>query len=288
MKAHLFILISALIFGHNAYAAVKCSQANLTRCLDSVCAIGVSSNPAARCQYCGTSNAGTPPKTVMRGVSVGTSAKYNISDKDLKKAPTDPGKRYAWATTECIKKVSGCTPDDVSEFYDSLIQQSCKAAGVSAQMQKTLTTTGKQKSQSMCKSTIQSCIISDTHCMADYRNCKSDSDFDKFFATCSIESAGCDNYLSSIRSDIINQRDSAIKNTALALTQLVASYQDARDKKITTTKSDCISNTAKQNCINTVCARNMPNKCDGEFGADERVAANALCDFYDTACATID
>ena len=288
MKSHILFFIPVLVLSHNAHAAVKCSQANLTRCLDSACAINISSNPAARCQYCGTSNAGTPPKTAMRGVSVGTSAKYNISDKDLKKAPTEPGKRYAWATTECIKKVSGCTADDVSEIYDPLIEQSCKAAGISAQMNKSISTTNKQKTQSMCQTTIQSCIISDTHCMADYRNCKSDSDFDKFIAACSVESAGCDAHLSSIRAKILSDRDNAIQNTELALTQLVASYQKARENKLNSTISSCKNNTAKQNCINTVCARNMPNKCNGEFGANERVAANALCDFYDTACATVD
>ena len=120
---HLF-LIPTILFIYDSHAATKCSTANLTRCLDSVCAINVSSNPAARCQYCGTSNAGTPPKSKMRSVSAGASAKYNISEKELKKAPEDPGQRYAWATTQCIKKVAGCSADDVSEAYDKLIEQS--------------------------------------------------------------------------------------------------------------------------------------------------------------------
>lgn len=282
------ILIVFLLFTHNAQSATKCSRANLTRCLDSVCAINISSNPAARCQYCGTSNAGTPPKTAMRGVSVGASAKYNISDKDLKKAPSDPGKRYTWATTQCIKKVAGCTVDDVSEAYDSLIEQSCKAAGVSAQLNKTLKSTGKQKSLSSCKSSIQACLVSGSKCMADYRNCKSDSDFNEFFASCSVEYSGCDEHISSIRSELISDRDNAINNTELALTQLVASYKSGRDNKLFTAKSGCSDNSAKESCVKTVCSRNMPNKCEGEFGPDERTVANALCDFYDTACATID
>lgn len=288
MNLHTLFLIPALLLAHDAYAAAKCSHANLTRCLDSVCAIGVSSNPAARCQYCGTSNAGTPPKNAMRSVSAGASAKYNISDKDLKKAPTDPGKRYTWATQQCIKKVAGCTADDVSEAYDSLIEQSCKAAGVSAQLTKTLKASSKKKSKNSCQTAIQSCLINDTHCMADFRNCKNNSDFDKFFAACSVEAAGCDDYVSAIRADLISDRDNAIENTETALTQLVASYQNAREKKLTNAKSGCADNSAKDNCIKAVCSRNMPNKCEGEFGADETVAATAMCKFYDTACATVD
>lgn len=284
---HLF-LIPTILFIYDSHAATKCSTANLTRCLDSVCAINVSSNPAARCQYCGTSNAGTPPKSKMRSVSAGASAKYNISEKELKKAPEDPGQRYAWATTQCIKKVAGCSADDVSEAYDKLIEQSCKAAGVSAQLNKTIKTTSKKKTEASCKTAIESCLITDSHCTADFSNCKSDSDFDKFFSACSVEAADCDDYVSSIRASLISKRDNAVKNTDAALTKLVDSYKNARDKKLSDAKSGCTDNSAKDACIETVCSRNMPNKCTGEFEADERVAATALCKFYDTACATVD
>lgn len=288
MNLQTLILIPAILIAHDTYAATKCSRANLTRCLDSVCAINISSNPAARCQYCGTSNAGTPPNSKMRSISAGASAKYNISEKDLKKAPTDPGKRYTWATQQCIKKVAGCTADDVTDAYDSLIEQSCKAAGVSAQLTKTIKSSSKKKSEASCKSAIQSCMVNNSHCMADYRNCKNDSDFDKIFSACSVDADGCDDYVSSIRAKLIKDRDNAIKNTDAALTQLIESYQKTRDKKLISAKTNCANGTTKDNCISTICARNMPNKCDGEFGSVERAAANALCKFYDTACATVD
>ena len=79
-----------------------CSTANLIRCLDSACAINIGANPAARCQYCGSSSAGEPEKSMaMKSVSAGSAAKYTISDKELKKAPDDPGERYVWATKKC-------------------------------------------------------------------------------------------------------------------------------------------------------------------------------------------
>ena len=80
----LSLFVALFLVPSDVWAAVSCSRANLTRCLDSVCAINISSNPAARCQYCGTPSAGAPSATGMRGVSVGASAKYNISDKELK------------------------------------------------------------------------------------------------------------------------------------------------------------------------------------------------------------
>ena len=283
----LFLLVS--IFTANAaIATTTCSRANLTRCLDSVCAINVSSNPAARCQYCGSAGAGTPPSgKAMRSVSVGTSAKYNITDKELKKAPSDPGERYVWATQQCLKKVAGCTADDVSEAYDSLIEQSCRAAGVTIQFNQALEQANKKKTSASCKSDIRACIISDKRCMADFRNCESPSDFDKFFSECSVSATGCDTYIASIRTEIMSDRDAAIKNSDSLLQQIVTSYRNARDKRIATIKSDCAANTSRDSCVETVCAQNMPNRC-GDGYESEKSAAQQLCKFYTTACATID
>lgn len=270
-----------------ANAATTCSRANLTRCLDSVCAIGLSSNPSARCQYCGTTGAGTPPKKAMKSVSAGASAKYNISDKDLKKAPTDPGQRYAWATAQCIKKVAGCTADDVTDAYDNLIEQSCRAAGVSAQMSQTLDQTAKTKSKTTCQSGITACLIADTRCTADFRACAENADFDKFFAACGVENTGCDEHIASIRADLIADRDNAIKNADSILKQIIASYQSARDKKISSIKSGCANNSARDECVATVCKNNMNNGCGTGFESEKTMALQ-LCKFYEIACATID
>ena len=273
--------------GTSYAATASCSRANLTRCLDSVCAINISSNPAARCQYCGTSNAGTPPKNAMRTVSAGASAKYNISDKELKKAPTDAGERYAWATTQCIKRVAGCTADDVSDTYDSLIEQSCKAAGVSAQLDRTLAAAAKQKSRVSCENDIRACLIADTYCMADFRNCQSDADFDKFFSACGVNATGCDDHISTIRDELIADRDTAIKNADTILTQIVASYSAAREKKLSGIKSSCTDNSARDACISAVCQRSMANQCAAGYESEKSMAIQ-LCKFYEIACATVD
>ena len=288
MKSHIIFLLSTLFLATSAHAASRCSRANLTRCLDSACAINISSNPSARCQYCGTTSAGLPPsKPAMRSVSAGASAKYNISDKELKKAPSDPSERYTWAIKQCLSKVSGCTPDDVTDTYDSLIEQSCKAAGVSAQLSKTLDQMAKKRTKSSCQGDIRACVIADNRCSADFRNCKENADFDKFFSACGVEATGCDEYISGIRSDLIAARDEAIDNADTLLAQIIASYQSAREKKLSSIKSGCADNSVRDKCIATVCANNMAHNCEAGYESETSMATQ-LCKFYEIACATID
>lgn len=289
MKTQILFLLSAILLCTNAHAVAKCSRANLTRCLDSACAINISSNPSARCQYCGTSTAGTPPseKKGMKSISVGASAKYNLTEKELKKAPDEPGERYAWATAQCIKKVAGCTTDDVSDVYDKLIEQSCTAAGVSAKLDKTLDKVAKKKTKAACKSDISACILADKACTADYRNCSENADFDKFFSNCSVEFNGCDDYLAEIRDTLIAARDDAIKNVDSVLNKIITAYKTARDSKLSNIKSGCVDNASRDACVEKVCAENMPNKC-GDGYESEKASAIGLCKFYEIACATID
>ena len=263
-----------------------CSRANLTRCLDSVCAINISTNPAARCQYCGTADAGTPTDDGMRAVSVGTSTKYNVSAHDLKSAPTDPGNRYTWATTKCIAIVADCTPDDVSDVYDSLIEQSCTAAGINAQMANLFSKAAKTKTQSACSSEISACLMSDTKCTSDFSACESDADFNKFFSPCAADASGCGDYVSAIRSELLASRDSMIKSAAANLQSLVKSYADAREKRINSALASCTNGSGRESCIAKMCNERMPNKCAAGF-EDETSMATQLCKFYDTACATL-
>ncbi len=269
------------------FAFGACSVANLTRCLDSVCAINIGANAAARCQYCGSSSAGEPKTAgVMKSVSAGSAAKYTISDKELKKAPKDPGQRYVWATEQCLKKLKDCTGEDVSDNYDSLIEQSCKAAGIASDMAKLSKEVNKGKSQSACSSEITNCVIAEMRCLTDYRNCESDTDFDKYFSECSVDAKGCDSYLATIRSTLLSARDAAIKSADSALQSLVASYQDKRKIKLAETQSACKDNSAKRKCVSAVCESNMRNKCSDGFEYETSLAEQ-LCKYYDTACSRL-
>lgn len=261
-----------------------CSVANLTKCLDSVCAINIGANPAARCQYCGNASAGEPTKsTAMKSVSAGASTKYIITDKELKKAPKDPGERYVWGTEQCLKKVSGCTPDDVEEKYDPLIEQSCKAAGIAADFANLVEKANEKKSKITCSSEITTCLIDAKRCMADYRNCESDANFDKYFADCSVLSTGCDEYLTAIRGDLTSARDTAIANADKILQNIVDAYKSAREQKLASAQTSCKNNRARLDCVERVCKNNMRNKC--AIGYEyENTVAEQLCKFYDTAC----
>jgi len=283
MKIRDFIFFGSL-FVVPTFAYGACSVANLTRCLDSVCAINIGANPAARCQYCGSASAGEPTKsTTMKSISAGASAKYTISDKELKKAPSDPGERYVWGTKLCLEKVSGCTPDDVEENYDKLIEQSCTAAGIATEFVNLAQKANEKKTQSSCSTEITSCVIDAKRCTADYRKCESDSDFDKYFSECSVLSTGCDEFLTSVRSTLTSARKTAIANTDKLLQNIINSYKTAREQKLANAQTTCKSNKGKQDCIDRVCKNNMRNKCDVGFEY-EKTVAEQLCKFYDTAC----
>lgn len=286
MKQHiLFFTIATLCVPMFAYGA--CSTANLTRCLDSSCAINIGANPAARCQYCGSATAGTPSKSsAMKSISAGSATKYIISDKELKNAPSDPGERYVWTTQKCLEKVSGCTAEDVSDIYDELISQSCKAAGISAEFVNLAKNAAKEKTENTCSTEMTSCITNDKHCGAGYTKCESDSDFTKHFSNCGVESNGCEKFLSSIKTNLIAARDSAFKNANAILQSVVTAYQNARKQKLNSTNNGCKNGSAKKTCIANVCNNNMRHKCDTGYEYEETLA-NELCKFYDTACARL-
>ena len=239
-------------------------------------------NPSARCQYCGTASAGNPTKSnAMKSISAGSSAKYTISDKELKKAPSDPGERYVWGTQKCLEKVSGCTPDDVSDNYDKLIEQSCRAAGISAEMANLTKKATKTKSQSACTNEISACMVDEKHCDGDYRKCESDSAFDKYFSDCSIASSGCDSFLSNIRKSLISTRKSMFASADKILEAIVNAHKNAREQKLALAKNSCKNSAAKNDCIDDICNKNMRNKCEVSY---EKIIANELCKFYDIAC----
>ena len=255
-------------------AAPKCSQTNITRCLDSACAVNIGMNPAARCQYCGTSSAGTPPtQKGIKNISVGQSSKYALTDKELAVAPSDPGKRYIWATTECIKKVGNCTTDDVSSIYDKLIEQSCKAVGATIQTNKAIATAAQKPSELKCTQTLENCI--ETKCGRGFEMCTKDSDLDRIIAECATAATGCDEYVNKIKATAKTSRDKSVKNAQQELVDLVKDIQNKRKNNWNSIVSDCKSNESLNICIDTY------------TGAFNTKIATLLCAYYKTACDTI-
>ncbi len=265
--------------------AAPCSRINLTKCLDSGCAINLSSNPAARCQYCGTADAGLPAASAMKSVSAGTSSKNTISAKELKNAPTDPGERYVWATKLCLSKVQNCTAEDVTEAYDPLIEKSCTAAGISndmATLQKKAA--NSEKSKTVCTNEISVCITKPEKCDSNFSKCADETQFNNFFAACAAQTSGCTNSIDAARDTIATNRTSTLNATDSNLTTIVASYQNARSQKMASIKTNCENNTDYENCVKNACKTNTNNNCSTDA---EQTIANNLCQFYKTACTKV-
>lgn len=265
-------------------AISKCQKTSMQRCLDSACAINIGMNPSARCQYCGTSAAGNPPSQKgLSTITAGQSTKYVLTDRELRVAPSDPGKRYIWATTECIKKLPDCTTDDVSDIYDKLIEQSCKAAGVTMQTASAMQAINKKPTKSSCNDAFTTCM--NKKCGTTFENCEEDTTFTRSIAECATESTGCDDYIAEFRATITTDRKTAAARRESVLQTLVKTYQNNREYNISATKSGCKNNAEFNSCINTVCNKNMPNKCDDN--KTERSMAERLCQFYKTACTVL-
>jgi hypothetical protein len=164
-----------------------------------------------------------------------------------------------------------------------LIEQSCTAAGISAEFTELAEQVNEQKTSSSCSSEISSCIINAKRCSANYRKCESDSEFDKYFSECSITSVGCDAYLKDIRARLISARDTSIANADKVLQTIIASYKSAREQKLAAAQTSCKNNAAKLDCVESVCKTNMRNRCEIGFEY-EKAVAEQLCKFYDTAC----
>lgn len=288
MKKTIFTFaLFAYAFAPTYSVSATCSRTNLMMCLDSACAINISSNPAARCQYCGTSDAGSPSTdNGLQKITLGMSSKYTLTEKELESAPSDPGRRYAWASAECIKKVGSCTPDDVTEIYDSLIEQSCKAAGITAQMESLRKELIETKSLSECTNSIMSCLMSDNRCKSDFSACTENADFDNFFSLCSTGLMGCDEHIPNIRASSLSDRNTAIANAQKLIESIAVEYQNARITKTNNATNMCTNNSGRESCIKTVCERNMEHKCGTGYDS-ERAMATELCKFYDIACETL-
>ena len=291
MKNKLALFAIGLAMLPGVVWAAPCSRINLTKCLDSACAINLSANPAARCQYCGTADAGAPAASAMKSVTAGTASKNSVSAKELKNAPTDPGERYMWATKLCLTKIQNCTTEDVEEAYDPLIEKSCTAAGVSKTMAGLQNkNANNKKTESSCTNDIQLCITADTKCGGDFSNCKQDEDFDKFFATCSAQITGCSNFTAKARSTITSTRTAMLNTSKSNFNSVVASHIKARINAIVSVNQGCKNNEMYQRCIETVCKENTANNCDSTnetINKQEKQIAVALCEFHKTACTKV-
>jgi hypothetical protein len=240
-------------------------------------------NPAARCQLCG--NGGGADSAGMTQLTLGASARNTLSGAELRALPTAGLARYEAAIEACIKKIDGCAAADSAD-YDQLILQSCRAAGVQMQASDIAKKVNTKKDRTACESEIGLCMRTDNKCGADFMMCRANADFDRAFAECSTASGGCTEFNAAVRSANLSVRDTAVKNAAGLIANIVADYRAERVEKIAAANADCDAGAARDACVKSVCENNMKNKCAAGF-TNEVSMANLLCKFHDTACSRL-
>ena len=278
-----FLLFFALSFS-DGWAAM-CRISDLQKCLDSVCA--QNADPSERCYACGTSAAVRPTSSapVMQSLALGTSSKNTLSASELKNAPVDPGERYQWATSECLKKLKDCTAENVTNNYDKLIEQSCKVALGDAEYAASMKKSSVKKTSNQCNSEISRCLLGSARCDSNMLKCQVDAEFDRNFSACMAEVSGCDEFLQDLRSTMLNSRNRMISEKDSRITDLIKLKQLEREEKMASARRLCTSG-GKADCILEICG-NMPigldedGKCSNQ---NERQWATSLCKFVDIAC----
>ncbi|MDR2269230.1 MAG: hypothetical protein LBD94_03545 [Rickettsiales bacterium] len=271
--------------------AAKCKVSDLQACLDSACYDSL--DGGSRCYMCGTSAAKKPAKEKyalgdapqMQTLSVGKSSKNTISDKDLKKAPEDPGERYQWATSECIKKLKDCTTDDATENYDKLIDASCKIALGESDYAATMKKASEKKTSDQCSGELSVCLLDVSKCGVNMLNCEEDSEFNRNFSICMSDASGCGDFATVLRDKMRKTRDDMVAKKESRLSDLVALRQMERKEKFESANRLCTDG-GKDGCILEMCG-NFPMGLD-ENGLcsdpEEKIWAASLCKFVDIAC----
>lgn len=263
--------------------AAECSRRNLTQCLDSACVVN-SADPSNRCAMCGTSLAGKAGGAAqMKSLAVGLAAANRLN---LKNAPTDPGRRYVWASEECLKKLPDCTAADITNTYDDLIRQSCKNAQLEGEFEKVIAA-AKPKGAAACDADVQNCMNDEKRCGAGFVKCADDAELSKSLSACLV-STGCGEFTDRIKDNIKNTRDSYLSSRANSVRDVTNNYESARAVKKSSIQTACGEDKGKDSkasCILSMC-EGMPNKCAEGF-EKEKNYAQQLCSFVDTACGAI-
>ncbi|MDR0449513.1 MAG: hypothetical protein LBG89_03605 [Rickettsiales bacterium] len=298
--------------GAAAPKSAKCKTADLVKCIDSVCLTDLATDPGSRCVLCGSAKAseiagrkkdtyhGAENAPKFQALSLGANSKILISDKDLKKAPSAPDERYAWAVNQCLEKVSNCEADDAREEYDPLIETSCRAFMSAEEYSAAASKVAAVKSEETCRTEIGICMTNDLRCGAGWVNCKGDmasAAFDKFYSSCLLES-GCVDNGGAILAYLKAQSKSVDEAIDARLAGAKAAANAARKERWNAIVDVCTDGVAKKQCIANYCA--MFDTAMGAHGtpggavmalassgcvyAASRSMAESICSYVDEIC----
>ncbi|MCL1902281.1 MAG: hypothetical protein FWG18_01485 [Alphaproteobacteria bacterium] len=278
----------------SAQSAVSCNVPNLIQCLDSACAININTHPGARCALCGTDLAadavkqksnytfgGADVAPQMQQLALGRVAAITFSERDLRNAPSEAGKRYAWASAECRKKVPNCTAEDIEKNYDKLIEQSCRAV-LSDNEYAAAHIRPAAKSRAACNAEMQNYMTGNSRCGVNFINCVEDPDFDRYFSS-GIVDTKCDDFASALRVDMLATRDGFVRARADSLDRIVTAHRESREARVNAVRAGCRDGSLKAACVATAC-NVMPNNCPEVNGGGEVSSATLLCKYVELAC----
>ena len=175
-----------------------------------------------------------------------------------------------------------CTPDDVSNTYDKLIEQSCRAAGVSVNIAGAMAAINSAPSGTKCNETLSICI--NKKCGASFDLCQQDSDFDKFISECAVDATGCDEYIAEFRAQTTNERKKTYESAENDLQDTIKKIQSDRASALAAARAECTDDAKYKSCVANMCESHMANKCTGET---EKSMAELLCKYYKTACTAL-
>lgn len=289
----LSVLTIAAFYAGAAHSA--CRTPDLITCMDSVCVTDLTTDPGSRCVLCGSDQAssiasakkdtyaGAANAPKFQALSLGLSSSLVISERDLRNAPNAPSERYAWAINSCLKKVSSCNADDARYEYDSLIEKSCRAFMSETEYLAATQKVAAEKSPDVCRTEIGVCMTAAARCGDGWMQCTGEgaAAFDRFFASCLIESGCTDNggeimaWAHSQSESVIDAIDERLKSAA----QVAA---DARRAKWESFASICDEDSAKMQCVASY--EQMFNAALGLPGQSATAAtqmAHTICGYVD-------
>jgi len=271
------LLPLALVFAFFAFNAnaQTCHVPNLIRCLDSACVAGITGDNAIRCALCGDARAETTRQ--IRSIPAGATT-LNPAD-----GPNSPHARFAWAGTECLRLLPGCTPRDIVQNYYSLIENSCR--GVADNLSRANRTGPVRMSDAECENNLTSCI--DERCGNNWSGCEEQSQFDNHWSVCLVNSR-CDTATNTaaFRTSINDVRLLFFNTFDEAIARAIRNSDADNAERINSVRTGCAQGVIMDQCIGAQCL-NMPNRCNGHDRESERNIARNMCAFVDIACRSV-
>lgn len=277
------------VFTYAGIANSACDTNVLEKCIDSVCAVGISLDSGVRCKLCGTSVANVKSDTsssiyssttpTFKSLSLGNNTSTSNMTLNPDEAPSAPSDKYAYAINECISKVSDCDVSDIKTRYDNLISDSCKSAAGQA----SITSMSKKtnKSDSDCYKLVKSCMSESNKCGSGFNLCAETLDgtmYNKNLSVCMTSVSGCGGASTYINKTMKSDYETAQKEIKSVRDNYAKNLKSEREKKIANFEDTCKTGFAR--CQVKICENSSSSCADTK----DKNMAKKMCEYINLAC----